>query len=104
MRMVVKTEYRDNSVTIFIEGNIDTSNSSDLYQYFQEVLDKNTITSVNLDLKNVISINSSGIGKILKFYKYIDEIGGEFKIIHAGERVMNLLKDINLDKIISVSK
>ncbi|HPK60948.1 MAG TPA: STAS domain-containing protein [Spirochaetota bacterium] len=104
MKMTVRTEYRGKSATLFIEGNIDASNSADLYNFFQEVLDKNTITSVYLDLGNVVSITSSGIGKIRKFYKCIDEAGGEFKIVRVGERVMSLLKDINLDKIIPVSK
>lgn len=101
--MNVKIEYFKDTANIIIEGNIDTNSNSEIGTKFNEITDNKEIKNVNLDLKLLRSINSSGIGKILKFYKYIDEIGGEFKIIHASERVVTLFRDINLDKIISVS-
>ena len=102
--MNIKYYYNDDTVNIYIEGIIDATTSSDLNIKFQEIMSNPSIKNVNLDLKNVESINSSGIGKILRFYKYIDGIGGEFKIVHVSNRLFEIFKDINLDKIISISK
>lgn len=102
--MNIKYYYNEDTVDIYVEGIIDATTSSDLNIKFQEIMSNPSIKNVNLDLKNVESINSSGIGKILRFYKYIDDIGGEFKIIHVSDRLFEIFRDINLDKIISISK
>jgi len=100
----IKYYYNEDTADIYVEGIIDASSSSELNTKFQEIMSNPSIKNVNLDLKNVESINSSGIGKILRFYKYIDGIGGEFKIVHVSDRLFEVFRDINLDKIISISK
>ncbi|HOJ63850.1 MAG TPA: STAS domain-containing protein [Spirochaetota bacterium] len=102
--MNIKYYYNEDTADIYVEGIIDASSSSELNTKFQEIMSNPSIKNVNLDLKNVESINSSGIGKILRFYKYIDGIGGEFKIVHVSDRLFEVFRDINLDKIISISK
>ena len=102
--MNVELSYNNDTVSVVIDGNIDSSTRDELNNKFQEVTSHTDIKNANIDLKGVKSINSAGIGKLLKFYKHFDSIGGEFKIVHISNRLMSLFKDINLDKIISISE
>lgn len=102
--MNIDVKYTGNNALITIDGNIDSTSGIELDNQFQEVIGNSNIKNINFDLKAVKSINSAGIGKILKFYKHYENQGGSFKIIHISEKLLSLFKDINLDKIISISE
>jgi len=102
--MEIKVNITGSNALVTIDGNIDSTSGIELDEKFQEIIGNTNIKNVNFDLKAVKSINSAGIGKILKFYKHYDSMGGSFKIIHVSEKLMSLFKDINLDKIISISE
>lgn len=102
--MNISYSYNDDTVTVVIDGNIDTTGGSQLNDKFQEILNNDYIKFANLDLKGVNSINSAGIGKLLRFYKHFNKCGGELKIVHVSDKLYELFKDINLDKIIAIAK
>jgi anti-anti-sigma factor len=103
--MNIDLSYDEYTVNITISGSIDSAGGTLIGEKFQEVIDyPRIIKNVNLDLKGVSTINSAGIGKLLKFYKHFDKLGGVFKITHISDNLLTLFKDINLDKIIQISK
>lgn len=100
--MAIQLNYVNDTVTIVVNANIDSIIGSELSEKFQEIIDNPTIKNSILDLKGVRQINSAGIGKILKFYKHFEINSGSFKITNASDKVLELFKEINLDKIITI--
>jgi anti-anti-sigma factor len=101
--MDIDIKYAGDTANVVIDGNIDSIASGELSDKLQEVTDNLKIKNITIDLKGVKTINSAGIGKLLKIYKHYDGQGGSFKIIHISEKLMALFKEINLDKIIPIS-
>jgi anti-anti-sigma factor len=101
--MSIEVSYEGDSSLISIAGDIDSSMGEDLNNVFQQVMDNSSIKSAQVDMSGVKSINSSGIGKILKFYKHFEKIGGKFGLINLPEKIKTLFEEIHLDKIIPMS-
>jgi len=102
--MTINLNYENDTVIIVVDGNIDTYGGVELSEKFQEITDNPKIKNAKLDMKGVSQINSAGIGKILKFYKHFENNSGKFEIIHVSDKVLELFQEINLHKIITISK
>ena len=102
--MNIELTYDNETANIIIVGNIDSTTGTELSEKLQDIIENPDIKNANFDLKGVNTINSAGIGKFLKFYKHIESKNGSFKIVKVSDKLMRLFKDINLDKIISISK
>ena len=102
--MTIEIKYENDTAHITVTGNIDTYGGVELSEKFIEITDNPKIKNAKLDLKGVKQINSAGIGKILKFYKHFENKKGSFEIIHVSDKVLELFQEINLHKIITISK
>lgn len=60
--------------------------------------------NIALDLGNVKTINSSGLGVLINCLKIIKESGGEFKIQNPGEKLVHIFKITKLDSVFEISK
>ncbi len=90
-------------MTVTIAGRVDNEGALP----FQEALDKTfevNPRSVVLDLTGVAFINSTGIGKLLLFYKRIKNRSGEITITGINDDVYTLFKAIRLDKLIPIER
>lgn len=55
-----------------------------------------------LDLKNVLTINSAGLGIIIGILKRTQEAGGDLKVINVNEKILNIIKITKLNLIIDI--
>lgn len=91
------------AVTVTVAGRVDNEGAIP----FQESLDKTfevNPRSVTFDLTDVAFINSTGIGKLLLFYKRVKNRSGEILITGINDDVYTLFKAIRLDKLIPIEK
>ena len=83
------TENRnDNTLTLLIEGRIDTATAPKLEQVMQSALDG--VTELFLDLKDTVYISSAGLRVLLAAQKQMNK-QGNMTIIHANADLMEIL-------------
>lgn len=100
MKYVV--EEKSNGVLVKIEEEIlNTQNAEELKTILNDLYAKGA-KIINLDLAKVKATNSSGIGKILFFYKKLAEEGGSLNITSINEDLKETFKLLRLDKLFNL--
>ena len=92
----------DDTVYFKIVGAIDTEGGSELTNKFMEIASDESIKNAEFDLSEVPSITSAGIGKLLRFYKHFDKLGGNMKIKGISDSLKDQFAEIHLDQIITI--
>ena len=98
--ITVKAE--NDCTRVMVSGSVDTEAAEKLRNELARVLTARP-KQVVMDLALVPTIGSSGIGKILIFYKELDKIGAKFEIKGIHENLFNIFKSIKLDKLFPIS-
>ncbi len=80
------------------EEMIDTEKANQLKEILGELVDKGN-KNIKLDLSKVQATNSSGIGKILFFYKKLVEEGGSLGIEGISEELKETFALLRLDQL-----
>jgi anti-anti-sigma factor len=95
----------ENNITQFvIKGDIDEKGAEILSNHFKRLTSKASMTQLVLDFRSVKYIGSSGIGVIILFYKKLAPSGGKVHIRNVSTEIYDLLADLDINKIIQVSK
>ncbi|MGF7186307.1 anti-sigma B factor antagonist [Desulfitispora alkaliphila] len=96
------TRKNNNEATITPDGKIDISNSHELKQNLLTLYDEG-VSNITIDFTNVISIDSSGLGKLLLFQKKLKERNGELRVVNiTSDYVKKMFTMIHLDKVIKI--
>ena len=59
--------------------------------------------NIAVDLANVKTINSSGLGVLINCLKITKEAEGEFKLMNPGEKLIHIFKITKLDTVFEIS-
>lgn len=100
MKYVVE-ENRDGVLLKIEEELLNTQNSEELKNILNELYIKGN-RKIELDLSRVKATNSSGIGKILFFYKKLAEENGSLKIRAISNDLKETFKLLRLDKLFNL--
>ncbi len=92
------------TVRVVIKGSIDIDGAPELSHRLSDVIGNEDITTAIFDLSDVQSITSSGIGKLLSFYKLFDKRGGSMKIKGISEELESQFREIHLDLILPIER
>jgi len=101
--MKISFNKKDDVGFVKVIGEIDVDSSEEFKNAFQDEIDKGTRSFV-LDLSGVLSINSTGIGKILSVYKELKKINGDIKIIGLNNDIYEMMYLMKLNKLIQMEK
>jgi anti-sigma B factor antagonist len=85
---------------IEIIGDIDEKGSEILKSKLQEM---NQLKKVEIDFNQVGYIGSSGIGKLLLFYKNLAVHGGSMSVTHLQPDLFRLFKELKLNTIFTIT-
>ena len=99
--MDIKVEKGKESTTVFISGSIDIPGAEKLKQILNRLLEEK-VKEVAIDFEEVTFIGSSGIGKLLLFYKNFTSIGCKVNIVNLNSELKALFKTIKLDKLFNL--
>lgn len=99
----MKIEEREESGKYILEfsGKIDVPGAEKLKNIFSLVLEKNH-KEIIIDFKDVSFIGSSGIGKLLFFYKNLSAKNGKITLINLNDEIKSLFKAIKVDTLFNV--
>ena len=102
--MDIDLQRKGDSVKVVIDGNIDTDGGHRLGVSLQEVMEMAGVKTVVFDLSTVRTITSSGIGKIMNFFKFIDGKKGSMSVQGISDQLYKQFLEIHLDRIFSITK
>jgi anti-sigma B factor antagonist len=102
MPMTIDLTFSENVATMKIEGILNSENAHVLQEKLSEVMASNA-TMLELDLLDCRNISSTGIGKILLFYKDFISKGGEIEVIRSSNSVYELFSMLKLNQLFTVN-
>ncbi len=93
---------REASLTrVELSGSIDVEGAEVLKKSLGQLVGEGP-REVEIDFKGVHFIGSSGIGKLLLFYKNFTAQGGKIRILHLNNDLQALFKAIRLDRLFNI--
>jgi anti-sigma B factor antagonist len=73
--------------------------------FHQEIRDLiSESTSVVLDLADLTYVDSMGLGTLTRLYVHARSVGCEFRLLHLGKQVVNLLRLTNLLGVLATAE
>ncbi len=86
-----------------VTGRIDEAGAEELKRRFNK-LPLASIKTVDFDFSKVSHIGSAGLGKLLLFYKSAKQHGGVIRISGASPSIYELLMELELHQIFTISR
>ena len=99
--MDIKLAESDRQVKVTLKGDIYVEQADELVEVFNSIIEKSP-EEVIIDISELISITSSGIGKIVLLYKGLRKKNGKIKIIGVNDTIMQIFKIVKLDKLVEI--
>jgi anti-sigma B factor antagonist len=99
--MNVKVNVDGQKTVMEVSGSVDIPGAEYLKKSLTKVLESDTL-EVEIDFKEVSFIGSSGIGKLLLFYKNFTAKGGKISMVNLNKEITMLFKAIKLDKLFNI--
>lgn len=100
--MNITLSYEGNTALMKIEGVVSSDNAYLFQEKLNEILDTEA-TMLELDLASCSNISSSGIGKLLIFYKEFMTRNGEIEIVKSSPGLYELFTTIKLDQLFTIN-
>jgi anti-sigma B factor antagonist len=85
------------------DSEIGLTNLTDLKELIEKEINSGNI-NIAIDLKNVLVINSSGLGILIGCMKHVKNANGIFKILNPQEKILNLFKITKLNLVFDIIK
>jgi anti-sigma B factor antagonist len=91
---------RDGNATIVkCHGRLVLGTSEELYQAVKPLLPQTK--GIVVDLADLTYVDSMGLGTLVRLYSSARQEGCEFKLLHLGKQLRNVLKMTNLLSVFS---
>ncbi len=100
--MKIDLSFSDKVASMKIDGILNSENAHILQEKLSEVLKSESIL-LELDLFDCRNISSTGIGKILLFYKDFISKGGEIEVTRSSNSVYELLSMLKINQLFTVN-
>ncbi|HLZ20111.1 MAG TPA: STAS domain-containing protein [Smithellaceae bacterium] len=99
--MDIKVSQTGDSGRLEIFGDIDEKGAEAFKARLQEL---KTAKKVEIDFSHVGYIGSSGIGKLLLFYKNVTLEGGKVTVSNLSSDLYSLFRELKLDTIFTITQ
>ncbi len=100
--MNIELIYEEKRALMKIDGVVTTENAYLFQEKLDEVL-KSDLKKLDLDFSACRIISSTGIGKLLLFYKDYISKNGEVEIIKCSPGVYDLFSTIKLNQLMTIN-
>ena len=90
----------DEVLTIALEGRLDTTSSPELEAELRTALED--VAALTLDLGKLEYISSAGLRVLLSAQKRMNAQGGEMKVCHVGETIMEIFEVTGFSDILTI--
>lgn len=100
--MVIKTEIMEGITVLFVrEDRLDANNSEDLKSELRRLFEKGTKDLI-IDLKEVLFIDSSGLGVLVSGYKNASTLHGTLKLSNLQTQVKSMFELTRLHRVFDI--
>lgn len=100
--MNIELTYSGEVAAMKIDGILNSENAHVLQEKLTEVI-KSDAKMLELDLLDCRNISSTGIGKILLFYKDFISKGGDIEVVRSSNSVYELFTMLKLNQLFTVN-
>lgn len=90
-----------NSISIAVEGKLDTTTSPGFEAVVARYLDDDT-REIVLDLKDSIYVSSAGLRVILALEKKMEAVDGTLRIVNVPDLIMEVFTETGLSDILTL--
>jgi anti-sigma B factor antagonist len=102
--MTIKITELGGNAQIRVDGDIDADAGNDLTASFQRVVSMEKVRHAIIDMRNVQTTTSSGIGKLMNFYKAMAARGASIEIKGISDSLYAQFMEIHLERIFPISR
>jgi anti-sigma B factor antagonist len=92
--LVFATERTVDTAVVKCRGRLVAGTTEEFYREVKDLLPESK--SVVVDLGELTYVDSTGLGTLVRLYTSARQTGCEFKLLHLGKQLRNLLKLTNL--------
>ena len=96
----MKTVIEKEVLTIYLVGQLNSSNAEDVEKEIDNILDKGGFKSIKLDFTDLDYISSAGLRIILRIKQRYEDTS----IINVNSEVYSIFKMVNFISVINISK
>lgn len=96
--MKTEKKYEDETLTITLEGRLDTTTAPELER---EIGELNDVRELVIDMKGLEYISSAGLRVILKAQKIMN-LKGSMRLINVGESIMEVFEITGFSDILTI--
>ena len=89
---MLKTDYKNDILTVYLNGEIDHNRASDIRTTIDSRINFLRPKKLELDFSRVSFMDSSGIGLIMGRYRAVGLVGGELKIKNIPENLSRIIE------------
>ena len=90
MTMKIESEKKDEKLTLWLRGRLETSTAPQLQRVVETDLEG--VVQLLIDMKQLEYISSAGLRVLLAAYKNLKAKGGSLRIFHVNDVVMEVLE------------
>ncbi|WP_339923893.1 STAS domain-containing protein [uncultured Cyclobacterium sp.] len=99
--LTINKKGEEGYLIISLEGEVDASNSVELDEVIQEVLDED-IKNILVNAHELQYISSAGLGVFMSYLEDFNEKNIQFIIYGLNEKVMNVFHILGLDQLMNI--
>lgn len=96
---MLKTDYHDNMLTAYIEGEIDHASAAGIRAQIDGAAQSLKPRLLCLDFSGVSFMDSSGVGLVMGRYRQMKLLGGILKVINVPDRMYRIFEMSGLDSL-----
>ena len=92
--LIFEIERNGDTAVVKCRGRLVAGTTEEFYQQVKHVLPQTKVVVV--DLAELTYVDSMGLGALVRLYSTAKQSGCEFKLLHLGKQLRNVLKMTNL--------
>ncbi len=97
--MSVTISCENKIATAYISGDIDHHSAKDIREKIDRAIDRFSPDLLIMDFKDVMFMDSSGIGLIMGRYKIMESIGGGIKVTNMSAGIARVMRLAGLGRL-----
>jgi anti-sigma B factor antagonist len=97
--LTFEIERDGDSAVVKCHGRFVAGTTEELYQEVKHLLPQ--LKMIVIDLQDLTYVDSMGLGALVRLYSTAKQSGCEFKLLHLGKQLRNVLKMTNLLSVFS---
>lgn len=98
--MYIEFDNKDNILIVSLNGELDHHSAEEVRTKLDDKIERENINKIILDFKNVMFMDSSGIGVVLGRYRKIQDMNGKIALVNVNSRVNKVFELSGIYKII----